>query len=87
MPMTPPIPDPALTRRKSLSPEPPLLQEGASAALLCLSCGARATTWLVQLDGETVAAADRSEAYLRPALLTELLGVLGATDPRAGGAA
>ena len=46
-----------------------------SGALVCPGCGAEARAWLVYIDGEPVAAADRSEVYVPPSLLREALGL------------
>ena len=44
-------------------------------ALHCPACGCRAQTWLVLLDGAVVAAADLGDIYLRPGVLSKLLGL------------
>lgn len=41
----------------------PLLED---PDLCCPACGARATTWLVCMDGEVVAAATADEVHLHP---------------------
>ena len=49
-----------------------------ASVLRCPSCGAEARTWLVEVDGVMVAAADEGEVYVAPAVLRKL-GVSTAT--------